>query len=63
MNYRDTLVHLLVALAGGIIEGLFFDRSPWEAFGAAGVIAGVVQLVARVKGVSARPWQGPDPDE
>jgi hypothetical protein len=48
-----------VAVAGGVIEWVFLDRSPWEGFGAAGVIAGVVQIVAHVKGISAWPWQAP----
>lgn len=48
-----------VAVAGGIIEWAFLDRSPWEGFGAAGAIAGVVQIVARVKGIAAWPWQAP----
>ena len=48
-----------VAVAGGVIEWVFLDRSPWEGFGAAGVIAGVVQFVTHVKGVSAWPWQAP----
>ena len=48
-----------VAVAGGVIEWVFLDRSPWEGFGAAGVIAGVVQIVAHVKGVSAWPWETP----
>jgi hypothetical protein len=46
-----------VATAGGIIEWVFFDRSPWEGFGAAATIVGVVQIVARVKGIPAWPWQ------
>jgi hypothetical protein len=48
-----------VAVAGGIIEWVFFDRSPWEGFGAAGVIVGVLQIVARVKGIPAWPWETP----
>jgi hypothetical protein len=46
-----------VAVAGGVIEWVFLDLSPWEGFGAAGAIAGVVQIVAHVKGISAWPWQ------
>jgi hypothetical protein len=48
-----------IAVAGGIIEWVFLDRSPWEGFEAAGVIAGVVQIVAHVKGIPAWPWETP----
>ena len=44
------------AIAGGIIEWVFFDRTPWEGFGAALAIAGVVQVVAYVKDIPAWPW-------
>jgi hypothetical protein len=37
-----------VAVSGGIIEWVLFDRSPWEGFGA--VTAGVVQVVAACEG-------------
>ena len=46
-----------IAVAGGAIEWVFFDRSPWEGFGAALVIAGVTKTVAHVKGVAAWPWE------
>lgn len=52
-----------VAVAGGIIEWMFFDRSPWEGFGAAAAIAGVVQIVARVKGIPAGRGSRRSPDE
>jgi hypothetical protein len=47
------------AIAGGIIEWVFFDRPPWEGLGAAVAIAGVVQIVAYVKGIPAWPWSPP----
>jgi hypothetical protein len=44
------------AIIVGVLGWLFAGRAPWVGFGAAGVIAGVTQLVARVKGIPAWPW-------
>lgn len=46
-----------VCFVGGIIEWVFFDGLPWEGLGSAGLIAGVIEIVARVKRVPAWPWQ------
>ena len=48
-----------VLIVGGIVEWVFLDRLPWEAFGGAGVVAGVTRIVAHVKGIPAWPWQTP----
>ena len=45
------------AAVGGLAEWLVWNRSPWEGLGAAATIAGLLKLVARVKGIPAWPWQ------
>lgn len=46
-----------VSLAGGIIEMVLLDGSPWKGLGAAALIASVTEFVARVRQVPAWPWK------
>lgn len=45
-----------IGVAGGIVEWLFLGGLPWEGLGTAMFLAGLTELVARVRHVPAWPW-------